>query len=411
MKISRPLSGCLVLCLLLTGIAPSVTAQDEAPLTIQDITTLRRQKKNHQQIVDIAQERGVAFDMDKAMALRLTRMGFSDVHVEQIKLIREEAMKPKESPDAEQGDDAAKPDDGKPNMFVNDNAPFGPRKSDGWHDKQLSMVKEMVAASGLDLKQAPTQSFTIWATKDTAIMHANEVAKLEKILDKTFGGVFKLKECLDKRSASLVLINDDYSYKKFIEAMFDVYQKNGITFDGNDPKTMALKASAFSTGTLSIVNLTKVPIGPRSKTIVIYQAGSMMMKQLTESKSTDAMDCGFGNVCEVLMYGQPSTTSQSYEMRDVAQGNAWLDEIRKNINEGKLSKPGQVINTHSTVNMEFRQYVECWSLIQLLTSAPDKFEEFVRAVRDGKDPFATILELYKVEDEKELMKKWVKSVG
>ncbi len=401
----------LVSCLLLVIVAllvQTVHAQDQAtsPLTLDDIRKLRQQQKAHDEIVKLAAERGLAFDVQGSELVQLTRMRFTR---EQIDALREaRANGPTgAAPAADPAAANEKPGDAKPRE-ENPDAPLGPRKPEAWQVMNEQVVKEIIQLSGVGVKPWPAGSFTIVASEPVAREHMADANRLQTMLARAYGGVFK--SGLDRRSANIVLLETQYDYDRFIDAMFAVYEKRGARFDGPDPKRMAKESASFSTGTMAIINLAKIQRGKSSRTAVAYQIGCMMMKQLSEGRASDGMVTGFGNVCEVLLYDQPAFTTISYEPRAVNATNSWANEVRTLIRENRLGRPRDVLQSYTTSTMQMPNYAEAWSLMTVLSQEREKFEPLIVAVRDapaGTPTMNLVEQVYKV-DEAKLRDVWIR---
>lgn len=377
---------------------------------------MRGERQTNEQILEAAATRGLAFEVDREAEMRLRRMRFTTEDVERFKQIRLHPPQATGGDGGAGGAGGAEPDDhdagaaggaagprpaaggGEGQRDVNPDAPFGPRKPDAWHDQYLKMATDMARTSGLNIGPHETANVILWASNRTARAHVGDLNRLQQILAQQYGGLFA--SGLDKRSAHLVLIDNDYDYQAYVVAMFKVFEENGVRFQGQDPVNMARQAAAFSTGNISVINLGKVEAGERSKAILIYQAGRMFINHLTEGRATDAITCGFGNVCEVIMYNKPSATTQSYDLRQLEQAGEWVQIVRQRMRANEAAAPSQIIRNYSTDSMNIPQFAEAWSLIQSIATVPGRFEKAVKAIRDGGEPFETILQIYEMDEQK-----------
>ncbi len=393
---TRPRPILLILLLILTSLGTAVHADDAtAPLTLDDIRKLRQDQKPHDEIVALAAERGLAFDVTGPVRVQLNRMRFTTAHIEALREARESG--PGGAAPATDDEEQAE----APKRTVNPNAPLGPRKPDAWHAMHEEIVKEIIKRSNARVGIFPAHSFNIVASEATAREHMSDATRIQQMLGRAYGGVFK--SGLDRRSAHIALLDDNYQYQQFIDAMFDVLGEKGMKFEGQDPKGMAKNAASFSIGTMAVINLSKIQRGKASRTAVVYQIGCMMMKQLTDGRATDAMVTGFGNVCETLLYNQPSFTTVSYEPRNVNGADSWANLVRTLVRENRLARPHDVLQTYSTASMQMPNYAEAWSLMTLLSRERDKFEPFVVAVRDAPENtpvISTVEEVYKIPEPK-----------
>lgn len=405
MKTQRLLA---VLVAMLLGVA-GVLAEEAGPLTLKEIGKLRLERKTHAQIIDLIKERGLAFQVDKEAAGVLRSMQFKP---EQIDLMTRIADGRYAEDLKNEKENAAKAEAEKPQAPKAGTAPqgvnVGPRISDSAHDTINARALRIHTASNTNTKVFPLESVTLICSEESSKMHQPNLKKLEAALRKTYGE--PIKTGTDKRSAHIVLLDNRYDYERWVKAMFQIYEKDGITWSTPDALTMALKGPAFLTSTMTVVDLSALtPVQQEHQPI--FSLGYLYSAQLMEGHSPDATTNGFGNVCEVILFGHPTIrvlSSGTGGMRELNGAGEWLATVRERLKTGKLATIDRIMR-FSTESMEAHEYCEAWSLTQFLAASPELYNRWIQAVRDKEKPMDALLRVYG-KTEKELTAQWHKFI-
>lgn len=388
---------------------------DKEPLTLQAIGKLRLAKTSNEQIIELAKQRGLAFEVDERAAGTLRAMRFSAAQVELLAKIADgryaiekkqaeeearraeerraqfEAMKPK----------APKPGTAPPGTNI------GPRMSDAWHNNVANRVKRIHHASNTNTKFHPAETITVICSEKSAKVHLPDVKKTEQELRKKFDE--PIKTGTDKRSAHIVLLDNTYDYENWVKAMFKVYAADGITFTGQDPLAMALKGPAFFTPQMTIVDLSRV-IAEHRRHHPVFSVGYLYMEQLMERRSPDALSNGFGNYCERLLFDQPKIRLNSYADREIGgEAKPWAQVVQEQLADDKLPEIDNVLR-YSTASMEPHEYCIAWSFTSFLCATPDRFVRMITAIRDKEKPIDAATTAYEMK-QADLEKAWKKFIG
>ncbi len=400
------LSRAIVVLLLLSVVwmPTPASAADDGPMTMDDIVKLRRKRATYEEVVDEARKRGLAFDIDKKIEGRLRIMRFKPDHIEALKQIKENQDKPKTGPGAP-GAGPVPADDPLARKALAE-APYGPRKSEPWHDGVLELIKAINAASTANLTMVPTRNYTVSAKKQYAVRYAKDVAKLEAHLRKTFPE--PIKSGTNKKSTHIIILETRYEYENWVKAMFATYEQRGMQIGGGqDPKGMLLRAASFLMPTHAVMCLENVRGEDDRRHAVGYYVGHLAMRQFTEGRAPAAMVTGFGNYTETLLVGSPHTMVFSYTERKIdSSGDRWRRLVRERVVKREAGTIPSVMK-YTTNDMKEPHYAEAWTFIETLTKAPEKFAKWVEAVRDFKRPKSSLEETYGMEESK-IEKQWYK---
>jgi len=204
MTFSRPAAVAWLLLLL---VAPVVTFA--TPLSMKDVIDLRRAKTDYADIVAKAKEQGIAFDIDVRAESRLRVMRFKPEHIAELKRIKDQQDNPTPpAGDAAPGDEKpAKPDDPLAKKALAE-APYGPRKSDGWQASTLSLIKAINHAANANVVMVEARAITLSAKQAIADRYIRDIQSLEAMLAKTFPD--PIRTGTDKRSAHIVILETRY---------------------------------------------------------------------------------------------------------------------------------------------------------------------------------------------------------
>ena len=404
----------LVICTLMyvssnAGYLPDVTstarAADDSPLTIAAIGKMRLAKKSNDQIIEAAKTRGIAFDFDSKTKGRLRAMRFKADQIELLGQIKDGTYAKLQ---AEQAAAKAKFEASKPKAPKAGTAPqgvfLGPRISDARHATILDRVTRIWKSSNTKTKMHSAETITVVCSEKSAKVHLTDVKKIEALIRKRFEQ--PLKTGTDKRSAFIVLLDTRYDYESWVKTMFKIYAADGITWGGGgdvSPLQMALKGPAFYTPNMVVADLSGLK-APFNRHNPVFAVGYLYMEGLMEGKSPDVFSNGFGNECEVMMFGKPAVRLVSYDMRELGATMAWKQTVKNLLQNGKLHTMERVTR-YSTSLMDADQYSVAWSLTQFLSQDQDRYNRLLNAIRDKQITIAAITTVYG-KTEAELTKAW-----
>jgi hypothetical protein len=392
--------------LLLLSIACAAVAAE--PLTLKDFGKLRLEKKTPAQLVELAKERGLAFQVDKDAAAALRAMQFK---ADEIALLAKIADGSYAGELKKAAEDAAKAEAEKPQPPKAGTAPqgvmVGPRLSNAAHDTIANRAKRIWESSNTNTKMFPAESVTLVASEKSSKVHLPNVKKLEVELRKRFGE--PTKTGTDKRSAYVVLLDNRYDYERWVKAMFQVYEKDGIKWTSPNALETALKGPAFLTPTMTVCDLSALT-PEQQQHQPVFCVGYLYESQLMEGRSPDAVVNGFGNVCEVILFGMPTIrVNDPYGGRELGmQAAPWAQVVRERLQKKELGTIDKVLR-YTFVAMDSPQYCEAWSLTAFLAETPDLFNRWITAVRDKEKPLEAMLRVFG-KSEEELTKEWHKFI-
>lgn len=399
--------------LLLALILPLCLVADEAdpPLTLKDIGKLRLERKSHDQILAIAKKRGLAFQVDKAAAATLRSLQFRPDDIELLTRIADGSF---EKDMKKEAGDEPRPDADAPQAPKAGTAPagvfVGPRLSDAIHDAISNRTVRIHEGCKTNTKIHTAETVTLVASDKTAKAHLPNLKKLETQLRKRFGD--PIKTGTDKRSATIVLLDNRYDYELWVKTMFAIYEKDGIRFSNPDALQFALKGPVFLTPTMTVADVSAIT-PQQAEHQPAFCLGYLYAAQLMEGHCPDAVLNGMGNLCEVELFNTPFIRMNSYAMREIGgQAEEWLQVVRTRLKKKELASIDKILR-FSTASMESHEYCEAWSLTQFLASSPELFNRWIIAVRDKVDnekPLDALLRIYG-KTEKELTAQWHKFIA
>jgi len=398
------IAACIIVAL-----SSSAIAADD-PLTLKDIGKLRLERKTTAQIIELAKERGLAFQVDKEGAAALRAMQFKADDIDLLTRIADGRYAAEQKKTAE---DAARAEAEKPTAPKPGTAPAGvtagPRMSNAQHEANAKRAERIWTASNTTTKMFPAETVTLVASEKTSKAHLPNLKKLEVELRKRFGE--PIKTGTDKRSAHIVLLDTRYEYERWVKAMFEIYAKDGMKWTNPDAEKIALKGPAFLTPTMTVDDMSALTPQQQNHQPV-FSLGYLYGCGLMEGKSPDAITNGLGNVGEAIIFGMPTyrVNDPSYMGRELnAKAGDWAQMVRDRLNNKKLSKLDSVLRfTFET--MESDEYCEAWSLTEFLAASPDLFTRWIVSVRDGQEKkLDALLRIYG-KTEAELTKEWHKFI-
>lgn len=406
------LRGLIVGSLLLAVALLSSAVHAQEPLSIEDMRALRKERKLPHEIVKIAQEEGLDFQIDLATERILRRMGFSRSHLKKLKKVAEEQEKkelPELGPQKRRDEllkkhgkdipaDAEAEEDGDAEAAPNTNPVLASKMAE--NDRQ---IKEIIKKSSTGAK--------IHAATHTRLIGKPELIKpllpvvkrWESLAAKRFPG--PVGNGIDARGVNIALFKTEYEFRRWVNASFDVYEESGIRFSSPNVAERAFKSKAyFFDGTFSalVSNMRPDEIQHR----VVFASAHLGILQLTNDGVPDAIGTGFGNLAETMVFNDQFITVQSgYRDRDLGkEATTWPQRVQKQF---KLNKIGSIQNVfvYTTEAMELPQYALGWSLTILLAKDEMKFSKWVELMGEGERPYEALEKAYQLDD-KAVMARW-----
>lgn len=393
------LGPCLALVVLIS-IGDAVHAADDGPVKMSEVARLVKDQAP-QEVLEVMAERGVGFRVSSSTEARLKKYGFSE---DQIELIRKIAAGEKvdlaggaDDPDGvneDAADDAAALKVGFPDP-------------DHWHNAEQARIERAIKNAGLGYKRIELTRATLYCNDARAQQLVPLLKKLEGMLIKRFPA--SIANASSPKSAHIVIVDGISEWSNWVDALMDSYEKDGMTFNFGpeaDTKTQLKKGSGFLLPACAVAHA-----DPRSDENIArfatYALGHLMMARAGGKDQPVGLTTGFGDLAEEMAMGSPSVMIYSYEKRDLKQAESWKNVVKNLFKEKKITN----VTTpwgYETASMKPENYAECWSLVSMLSSAPDKFAKAVQLVREeGKSMNVALNEAYELDDRK-LLEAWYK---
>jgi len=416
----------LLLALSVAALWPALqaAAAEDGPLSLDDIRDMRRQRMTVKKIADAIEARGLDFTVDDDAAKKLRSFGFSGKLIGELKekygegkgIVQpgggvEEGGEAKPDEEDQKGAKGVKGVKGAKGAKGAAKAQGKARVLDAQTEADYAAFAEridkIVKQSGTPVKPHKAKHTTIIANPRIAGMFMPDVNRVETLIKGRFPE--PLATGVDTRANNIALLETRYEYEAWIKAMFKVYQDEGFMFGGMDPLGTALKTNAiFIHGIFSVCLEGRQPDDARRA--VAFAVGYQYFRQLAGEKSPDALQVGFGNITEAMMFREPGTMVLSgYTDRQVGGAPIrWADVVRQQFAQNQI---GSVANAlaYSTETMQMPQYAESWSLTSLLATEPSNFAELVTKLGEGAPAADAIKDVYGVTDEQALTQ-WRKYV-
>jgi len=270
------------------------------------------------------------------------------------------------------------------------------------YEQMEKIIKRTMEITGLGLVATDNNHIRIIANPQLGQRFAPDVRRIEGIIKQQFPQ--PLASGVDKRHANVAIFPIRSEYEKWIKAYLRAVEEAGGTWEKN-AEELAVKASSVHFPGLYNICLEGMP-EEAARRSVAYSVGYLYMGQLTRYKTFDALQTGFGNITEVMLFRTPSVMVKSgYVDRQIGGGgNPWADAVRAQFQAGRIQSIDQV-TTYSTDFMEMPHYAEAWSLTTLLATNAKQFAELVMALRNGGEGLNSVLQTYKLEQQA-MLKAW-----
>ncbi|MFK7790705.1 MAG: hypothetical protein AB8C95_14585 [Phycisphaeraceae bacterium] len=390
---------CLVLAMLMT-LGNEVHAADDKPVKMSEVAKLIKDQ-SPQDVLEVLAKRGVGFRVSGSAEGRLKKYGFTD---DQIELIRKIAA----GEDVDLSGDAPGPDAENPDAPADQEAlKVGFPDPDHWHNAEQARIERAMKNAGLGYKRIELTRATLYCNDARARKLAPLLKKLEGMLIKRFPA--SIANASSPQSAHIVIVDGESEWSNWIDAVVDSYAKDGMNFSfgpGADTKTKLKEVSGFLFPACAVAK-----VGTRSDENIArfatYSLGHLMMARAGGKNQPAGLTTGFGDLSEEMAMGTPSVMIYSYEKRDLKQDGGWRDVV-KNLFKAKKIDNVTTPWGYETASMKPENYAECWSIVSMLSSAPDKFAEAVKMVREtDKSMNVALNEAYELDDRK-LLEAWYK---
>lgn len=407
---SKSFPAAVFAALLLLVSVPAM-AQDDGPLRLSEVNRMIRADQTPAEVVTAAAERGVGFDLSRSTLRRLEQWGFSEAQVEQLRRIAA----------GEDPGDAAMPDEagegdaeggGEADEFA-----VGYREQEGMHEAEKQRIGRAIEAAALGYERIELARVTLYCSARRARSLSEILAQTERAVIARFPAC--ITNAIDPRSAHIVVVDGDSEWRNWLAAMQESYAQDGITFPENaegDFKARMQDSPGYTIGVLAAVRGDLAESQQELHRDVTYHLGHLMMHGASrpdgffEGAAHDALVTGFGDLVETMAMGSPSVMVYSYTERDLNNDASWAQMVQGRFREGKISNVTEVW-TFSTDAMEPGQYAEAWSMVSLLSEAPDKLGEAVLSVqREEHSMAAAVRAAYEIEDAR-LLQGWQRYAG
>ena len=359
-------------------LAAAAALADEPPLSLDAIVEMRANRTTTLLILKELRARGRAFDLDEAAREKLGELGFNRRQLAVIdKVERAEGV------EEEGGDEAAAAGPAAIELSPEDTARL---------ERIDAIVTQAVkAAGGITVVETARARLLLGPGVPPAL--ADDARKLEQLLAKKFPG--PLATGIDKRGVNIAVFLGQSEYTDWIKALEKAFTDNGVGFnnDGMSFQQRALSSPAVYLDGITTMRVTGQPEDARRT--VVHAAAFHGLGQLTRRHCGDALQSGFANVAETMVFGSPSiTVAGGYAGREIGAANAsWDQMVKQRFADGTADTVGQVLGCTFDV-MEVPQYAECWSLATVLCMKPEQFSQLVLDLRGGGQPLAAIETIY-----------------
>ncbi|MEO0474665.1 MAG: hypothetical protein AAF085_01665 [Planctomycetota bacterium] len=391
----------VLLAMLFAGLNESAFA-DDRPVKMSEIARLI-EDKSPQEVLEVLAERGVGFRFSKTAESRLEKYGFTE---DQIDIVRRLAAGEKVDLNAE----AEKPAEGEAEgeeEVAEDDFPVGFPDGDGWHNAEQARIERAMLAAGLGYDRIELTRATLYASDARARKLVPLMKKLEGMLIKRFPT--SISNASSPKSAHIVIVDGASEWGNWVDALVDSYAKDGIRFSfgpEGDPKDRLKRGNGFLLPAVACAKADSRSDENIAR-FATYSQGHLMMARAGGKDQADGLTTGFGDLAEEMAMKTPSVMIYSYEERDLNQEGGWAQVVKKLFKEKKITNVTAPWG-YETSSMKPVNYAECWSLVSMLSSDPDKFAKAVRMVREeGKSMNVAVNEVYGMEDRK-LLEAWYK---
>ncbi len=360
-------------------------AKDTGPLALKDVLALR-QKFQPDDVLAKALERGIDFEVTKAIQAQLSKLGFTPVQLENLATAKGIEPLPAIVAGSQLLEDEASRDH---------------------FNKQIT---EITAEAAKDLTPVQTPHLTLWAPKNIQPAVLGVLKKLDLILETKFQE--PLRSGLDKRTAHIVLLRNTSETLAWISKHYDVM--NVMTDDpGGKEGHVKRYANGVMMDHVCILNLESVDPRILQNHLALY-TGYMAMLQLGGYKLDKPLVTGFANELEAALVGAPAIpiVGREYGAEDRnpnGGGKPWPLIAKQRLAAGKITTPSALLKM-TTAKMNIPEFVESWTLVDLLVRDRVKFGKLVLKLREEPDGLKAIEAVYGWNEE-QLAKQWIQHIA
>jgi len=371
---------CLVACL---GAAVAA-AEEGPPFSLDAIAELRSQKVTTLVILRDVRTRGRAFEIDAAARGRLEELGFTKRQIELIEKVErhEAAAGPADGPAGEQA-----PGPGRIEQSPEDVARLERI------DRIVTRAAEL--AGGFTVIETASARILLGPGVPQAL--ADDVRRLEAAVARQFPG--PLAQSVDRRGVAVAVVDGESEYAKWIAAVEKAHEESGIGFEAGE---MTFAEQARRAPAIYMDGITSVQATADAEHVrrtLVHAVGFHAFGQLTRGRCGDALQSGFANVAEAMVFNSPGTTVKGgYAGREIgAAATTWPQLVKQRFADGSAGSVGQVLAGTFGV-MEMPQYAECWSFTSVLCMKPAAFNDLILELREGAAPLSAIEKVYAADE-------------
>jgi hypothetical protein len=359
--------------------------KESGPLNLRDVLQLRS-KMTPDDILGKALERGIDFEVTKPIYSQLSKLGFTPVQLENLKSAQGIEPLPPIVPGSQLLED------------------------DATRDLFFKQIQEITGEAAKDITPVQTPHLTLWAPKNMQPAVLAELKKLDLLMETKFQE--PIRSGLDKRTAHIVLLRNSAETLKWMNKHFDVMK---VETDEPGGKDAYLKRyiNGVMLDQVCILNLESFDLRRLPNNLGLY-VGYMAMIQLSGYAAEAPIITGFANGIEGALVGVPDTpiVGREYGVEDRnpnGGGKPWLVIAKQRVVAGKLTPPAALLKM-TTANMNIPEFVESWTLIEMLVRDRVKFGKLVYKLREEKDGLKAIESVYGW-NEVRLFQEWQLYIG
>ncbi len=356
------------------------SAKVTSPLAFKDVLQLR-QKMQPDDVLGQALARGIDFELTKPQMAQLGKLGFTVAQLENLQ--------------SAHGIEPLPPIVPGQHLLENE----------AQRDELFKKFEQITKETAPDLVPIETPHITLWAPKPLQNNVMVVLKKLDMLLETKFQE--PIRSGLDKRTCHIVLLRNQAEALAWFDKYYDIMMVQNDDPDGKDGFLKRCTNGAM-TDRACVLNLASIQPQKLMNHLGVY-VGYMALKQLSGYNKTDPLVTGFANGIEGVLVGIPETpiVSRSYGTEDKnpnGGGKAWPLIAKQRLATGKLTPPSALLKL-TTANMDMPEFVESWTLIDLLVRDRVKFGKLVYKLREEPDGLKAIEEIYGW-NEAELAKQW-----
>ncbi|MBM4022274.1 MAG: hypothetical protein FJ284_08550 [Planctomycetes bacterium] len=397
----------------------------ELPLSLDDIAARRGDGQGVAEVIREVRTRGRSFELDAVARERLAGLGFTPRQLEVIGKAKQVAgdvatppvasAQDSQPPDGQPADTSSpttKPPTAKAAAAKSSGAkPAGPasspqkspvaREAPGLErspedvarlERLDTIVKQAAeAARGVTVVDAAHTRLVLGSGVPPGIV--DDVRKLEALIDRHFPG--PVADGVDKRGVAIAIFATESEHAGWVTALDKALQDNGVQIAAG-ATTFAEQARCSPAMSIDGITTMRITGGlEEARRMVAHAVGFHALPQLTRGHCLDALQSGFANVTETMLFGSPGTTAKGgYVERELgAAGTGWPQLVKQRFATGTAGTAGDVLGYTFDI-MEMPHYAECWSFTTVLCMKPEKFTQLVTRLREGGQPLAVIGEVY-----------------